>query len=133
MGSKMLPTIWGTYMKLVTKYQISAINSCWEKCDDEKCAYKFNVYKNQLSRQTGKLQPDIQIILKCVSIIIFFAMFINHVFQYQEWCPLFQLQQFSHQCQQYLFDVVFIYSRTSPHTCHCAYVYHYQLLFISNS
>jgi hypothetical protein len=44
----MLPTIWGTYMKLVTKYQISAINSCWEKC-----AYMFNVYKNQLSRQTG--------------------------------------------------------------------------------
>ena len=26
-------TIWGTYMKLVTKYQISAINSCGEKCD----------------------------------------------------------------------------------------------------
>ena len=40
------------YMKLVTKYQISAINSCWEKCD-KKCAYMFNVYKNQLSRQTG--------------------------------------------------------------------------------
>ena len=39
-------------MKLVTKYQISAINNCWEKCD-EKCAYMFNVYKNQLSRQTG--------------------------------------------------------------------------------
>jgi hypothetical protein len=39
-------------VKLVTKYQISAINSCWEKCD-EKCAYMFNVYKNQLSRQTG--------------------------------------------------------------------------------
>jgi hypothetical protein len=37
---------------LVTKYPISAINSCWEKCD-EKCAYMFNVYKNQLSRQTG--------------------------------------------------------------------------------
>jgi hypothetical protein len=48
MGPKMLPTIWGTCMKLVTKYQISAINSCWEKC-----AYMFNVYKNQLSRQTG--------------------------------------------------------------------------------
>jgi hypothetical protein len=48
MGSKTLPTIWGTYMKLVTKYQISAINSCWEKC-----AYMFNVYKNQQSRQTG--------------------------------------------------------------------------------
>ena len=43
-----LPMIWGTYMKLVTKFQISAINSCWEKC-----AYMCNVYKNQLSRQTG--------------------------------------------------------------------------------
>jgi hypothetical protein len=34
-------------MKLVTKYQISAINSCWGKCD-EKWAYTcmFNVYKN---------------------------------------------------------------------------------------
>ena len=51
-GQKTLSTIWGTYMKLVTKYQISAINSCWEK-RDEKCAYMFNVYKNQLSRQTG--------------------------------------------------------------------------------
>ena len=48
MGSKTLPTIWGTYMKLVTKYQTSAINSCCEKC-----AYMFNVYKNQQSRQTG--------------------------------------------------------------------------------
>jgi hypothetical protein len=47
-GQKTLPTIWGTYMKLVIKYQISAINSCWEKC-----AYMFNVYRNQLSRQTG--------------------------------------------------------------------------------
>jgi hypothetical protein len=52
MGPKTLPTIWGTYMKLVTKYQISAINSCWKKCD-EKCAYMVNVYRNQLSRQTG--------------------------------------------------------------------------------
>ena len=53
MGPKTLPTIWGTYMKLLTKYQISAINSCWEKCD-EKWAYMFNVYKNQLSRQTER-------------------------------------------------------------------------------
>jgi len=30
-----------------------------------------------------------------------------------------------------VFDVVFIYSRKSPHPCHYAYVYHYQLLFIS--
>ena len=28
MDAKTLLTIWGTYMKLVTKYQISAINSC---------------------------------------------------------------------------------------------------------
>jgi ribosome biogenesis protein Tsr3 len=52
MGPKTIPTIWGTYMKVVTKYQISAINSCWEKCD-EKCEYMVNVYRNQLSRQTG--------------------------------------------------------------------------------
>jgi hypothetical protein len=48
-GQKTIPTIWGTYIKLVTKYQISAINSCWEKCA---YMYMFNVYKNQLSRQT---------------------------------------------------------------------------------
>jgi hypothetical protein len=34
-GPKTFPTIWHTYMKLVTKYQISAINSCWEKCDEK--------------------------------------------------------------------------------------------------
>jgi hypothetical protein len=55
-GQKMLPTIWGTYMKLVTKHQISAINSCWVKCD-EKWAYMFNVYTNQQSRQTGSWNP----------------------------------------------------------------------------
>ena len=49
---KTLTTIWGTFMKLVTKYQIPVINSCLEKCD-EKCVYMFNVYKNQLSWQTG--------------------------------------------------------------------------------
>ena len=32
---KTLPTIWYTNMTLVTKYQISAINSYWEKCDDK--------------------------------------------------------------------------------------------------
>ena len=35
MGSKTLPMIWGTYMKLVAKHQISAINSCLEKCDEK--------------------------------------------------------------------------------------------------
>ena len=34
-GPKTLPTIWHTYMKLVTKYQSSAINSCWENCDEK--------------------------------------------------------------------------------------------------
>jgi hypothetical protein len=37
-GPKTLPTIWHTYMKLVTKYQIPVINSRLEKCD-ETCAY----------------------------------------------------------------------------------------------
>ena len=32
---KTLPTIWYTYMTLVTKYQISPVNSYWEKCDDK--------------------------------------------------------------------------------------------------
>ena len=36
MCPRTLPTRRGTYMKLVTKYQISAINSCREKCD-KKC------------------------------------------------------------------------------------------------
>jgi hypothetical protein len=34
-GPKTLPTIWYTYMKLVTKNQISAINSYWEKCNEK--------------------------------------------------------------------------------------------------
>ena len=33
-GPKTLPTIWYTYMTLVTKYQISDINSYWEKCEE---------------------------------------------------------------------------------------------------
>ena len=35
MGPKTPPTIWGTYMTLVTKYKISAINSYWEKFDEK--------------------------------------------------------------------------------------------------
>ena len=50
---KTLLAIWGTFMKLVTKYQISAINSCWEKCNQKKHMYMLNVYKNQQSRQKG--------------------------------------------------------------------------------
>ena len=34
-GPKTLPTIWYTYMMLVTTYQISAINSYSEKCDEK--------------------------------------------------------------------------------------------------
>jgi hypothetical protein len=40
---KMRPTIWHTYMKLVTKYQIPVVNSCLEKCD-EKCAYTNELF-----------------------------------------------------------------------------------------
>ena len=54
MGPKTFPLIWGTYMKLVTKDQISAINSCWEKCD-EKCAY--TVHSKWINDQT--LRSDI--------------------------------------------------------------------------
>jgi hypothetical protein len=49
MGSKTLPTIWGTYMKLVTKYQISAINSClsncwWQKSDIwSQASYRYTI------------------------------------------------------------------------------------------
>ena len=35
MVPKTLPMIWGTFMKLVTKYQIYAINSCCEKGDEK--------------------------------------------------------------------------------------------------
>ena len=52
-GPKTLPMIWGTYMKLVTKYQIPVINSCLEKCD-EKCAYMFNVYKKPTKSASRK-------------------------------------------------------------------------------
>ena len=43
-GPKTPPTIWHTYMKLVTKYQISVIDSCWEKCDKK--------YLGRTDRQT---------------------------------------------------------------------------------
>jgi hypothetical protein len=58
--------------------KICVINSCWEKCD-EKCAYMFNVYKNQLSRQIGsrnltdpKMLPTIwHTYMKLVTVKIF--------------------------------------------------------------
>jgi hypothetical protein len=34
MGPKTLPTIWGTYTKLVTKYQISAKSDIWSQASD---------------------------------------------------------------------------------------------------
>jgi hypothetical protein len=45
-GPKMLPTIWYTYMTLVTKYQVSAINSYWEKCDE--------IYLGQMEGRTDR-------------------------------------------------------------------------------
>ena len=44
---KTLPTILHTYMKLVTKYRISAINSCWEQCDE-----KYHGTDEKTDRQT---------------------------------------------------------------------------------
>jgi hypothetical protein len=62
MGPKTIPTIWGIYMKLVTKYQISAIYSCWEKCD-EKWAYISSISDRErflLNGPSSKFQWDIQ-------------------------------------------------------------------------
>ena len=42
-GQKMLPTIWGTYIKFVTKYQISAINSCCAEKNATKNGHIQNV------------------------------------------------------------------------------------------
>jgi hypothetical protein len=62
-GPKTFPTIWHTYTKLVTKYQIPVINSCLEvrKMRRKMCIYKctcmLNVYKNQ---QIGKQEVGIR-------------------------------------------------------------------------
>jgi hypothetical protein len=57
MDSKTLPTIWGTYVKLVTKYQISAINSGSEKCT-EKWAYMFKVGKQEVGISWVQIPAD---------------------------------------------------------------------------
>jgi hypothetical protein len=49
-GSKTLTTIWHTYMKLVTKYQISAINNCWEKCDEKYLGTDGRTYRQTEGR-----------------------------------------------------------------------------------
>jgi hypothetical protein len=61
MGPKTLPTIWHTYMKLVTKYQISVINSCWEKCD-----------KKYLGRTDGRTDSYWRLSLGCKMWCIYF-------------------------------------------------------------
>jgi hypothetical protein len=45
MGPKTLPTIWGTYMKLVTTYQISGINSYWWQESDiwSQASYRYTI------------------------------------------------------------------------------------------
>ena len=55
MGQKTLTTIWGTYMKLLTKYQIPVINSCWEKCDEKICIYYswLSLSRIRLTRISG--------------------------------------------------------------------------------
>ena len=57
MAPKTLPMIWGTYMKLVTKYQISAINSYWEKCaenilDGQKDGWKDGRRRTEVKQYT---------------------------------------------------------------------------------
>jgi hypothetical protein len=58
MGPKILPKIWGTYVKLVTKYQIPVINSYIEKCD-EKCAYTNVCYMCIKINKIGKQEVGI--------------------------------------------------------------------------
>jgi hypothetical protein len=50
-GPKTLPTIWGTYMKLVTKYQIPVINSCLEKCDKNEHICSMCIKINKVGKQ----------------------------------------------------------------------------------
>jgi hypothetical protein len=65
MGPKTLPTIWNTYMKLVTKYQIPVINSCLEKCN-EKCALHIG------TSYRGKRFWTHQIPTSCLPILLIF-------------------------------------------------------------
>jgi hypothetical protein len=51
-GPKTLPTIWYTYMTLVTKYQISSINSYSEKCDEKYLGRKEGQTEGWTDRRT---------------------------------------------------------------------------------
>ena len=51
MGPKTLTTIWGTYMKLVTKYQICVINSCWENMTKNVHICSMCIKTNQVGKQ----------------------------------------------------------------------------------
>jgi hypothetical protein len=50
-GQKTLPTIWGTYMKLVTKYQISVINSCGENATKNEHICSMCIKINKVGKQ----------------------------------------------------------------------------------
>jgi hypothetical protein len=76
-GYTVLPlSVRRTYLKLATKYQISAINSCWEKCD-EKCAYMFNVYKNQLTQVSNRYPISWELFLDPLDSYFLFADFVD--------------------------------------------------------
>jgi hypothetical protein len=100
-GPKTLPTIWYTYMTLVTQYQISAINSYWEKCDEiffamykkktttnlkgTSCSplckilvYKTNIKHGKMSLYPRSLKGEGGILFYlCPSVLFFSTFFIN--------------------------------------------------------
>jgi hypothetical protein len=90
-GPKTLPTIWHTYMKLVTKCQISAVNSYWEKCDEK-----------YLGRTEVKLRFEAKIFChirtrSMFTVNIYFFMRISRVlcfFKHFLWFKLYKSDQF---------------------------------------
>ena len=80
-GPKTLPTIWYTYMMLVTKYQISAINSYWEKCDknilDGRTDRGKTVYPSPPSGSGGIISVALYNLFIFTQTLIFFVMLLE--------------------------------------------------------
>jgi hypothetical protein len=136
-GPKTLPTIWHTYMKLVTKYQISAINSCWEKSDEiylgrtegqtdrGKTVYPLPVewgYNKRTKLHLLKIQKDVNVDIKW-QIIFKTCYIINWEPNINYKCGrsnVSQLEQFNGPWLRY------IYARqklqTIKHRCTCIWI-----------